>query len=160
MNSTNTPTETLAATPPAETTRPHILVVDDDTNHLASVRRILKRSGFEVTTATGGTQALKKLKNKMPDLVLLDVSMPMMSGHVFIRWFRKFEAMHWGGQRPEDVAPTPVVFLSGHGRLQQRISGLDAGAVDYLVKPCDPEELRARVRSHLRNARRGGPAAA
>lgn len=131
---------------------PHVLVVDDDTRHLAAVRRVLKRSGFEVTVAVGGAQALKNCKVRMPDLILLDASMPTMSGQEFIRCFRKLEAVQ-AEEGHEAYGPTPVVFLSGRGGLQQRISGLDAGAVDYLVKPCNPDELRARVRSHLRSAR-------
>ncbi len=131
---------------------PHVLVVDDDTRHLAAVRRVLKRSGFEVTLAVGGAQALKIAKGAMPDLIVLDASMPKMSGQEFIRCFRKLEAA-LAEQEGDAAGPTPVVFLSGCGGLQQRISGLDAGAVDYLVKPCNPDELRARVRSHLRCAR-------
>jgi len=159
MTKTTSPDTSVSSDSP-DSALPHILVVDDDTHHLTAVRRILRRSGFKVTTAAGGAQALKVLKNGLPDLIVLDASMPHMSGQVFIRWFRKLEAMQRGGEQSPGVVPTPVVFLSGHGGLQQRISGLDAGAVDYLVKPCNPEELRARVRSHLRHARRGAPTAA
>jgi len=135
-----------------------ILAVDDDRHQLAALRRILRRSGFEVVTAENGRTGLRLAMRYPPDLVLLDVSMPTMSGHEFLRRFRRLEAR--GLIRSVDPSgicrgcEIPVIFLTALGAPPQRVSGLDAGAADYITKPFDAEELRARIRCQLRRARR------
>ncbi|MEM7624825.1 MAG: response regulator transcription factor [Planctomycetota bacterium] len=139
--------------PNPQTTCPAVLAVDDDPAMLSTICRVLRRSKIEVQTSTSGTEALKQLGPWLPELVLLDVSMPGLSGHMFLRRFRKSEHMIHrvtGAVLP----PVPVMFLTAQGGHRQRIDGLEAGAVDYLLKPFDPDELRARVRTHLRHARR------
>ena len=123
-----------------------ILAVDDDPNHLAAVKRILRRSRFDVTTCANPRLGLQLAVTDPPDLILLDVSMPCMSGQEFLRRLRRAEVVL------EQECETPVIFLSGLAASHQRVSGLDAGAVDYITKPFDPEELRARIRSRLRHA--------
>jgi DNA-binding response OmpR family regulator len=131
-----------------------ILVIDDDIHQLASIERILKRSGFELDTATNGRTGLRLTVRNMPDLILLDISMPTMSGHEFLRRFRRLQTRtkQWKGalSTPQFLPEIPVIFLTGLAGSKQQVDGLDAGAVDYITKPFDPEELRARVRSQLR----------
>ena len=115
-----------------------ILVVDDD----APVRRMLRRSllaeGYEVAEAADGGAALAALERRMPDLVVLDVTMPGVDGLSVSRRLRA-----------RGVA-VPILMLTARDALEERVRGLDAGADDYLVKPFAPEELLARLRALLR----------
>ncbi len=135
----------------------HILAVDDDANQLAAVRRVLRRSRFEVTTCTNPKRALRVAATEQPDLILLDVSMPTMSGHEFLHRLRRFEAKRNCVMSESLVKgvpyATPVIFLSGLSESHQKVSGLDAGAEDYITKPFDPDELRARIQNQLRRVR-------
>ena len=139
------------------TLQSRILAVDDDPQHLAAVERILRRSRFEVLTATNGKTGLRIALQQRPDLILLDVTMPGMSGHEFLRRLRRLERRRnktEGGHRGPPTGPeTPVIMVSGRSEAHQRVSGLDAGAVDYITKPFEPDELRARIRSQLRRVR-------
>ena len=130
-----------------------ILVVDDDSHALAAVARVLKRSQYEVELANSGKRGLRAAVAKSPDLVLLDVSMPTMSGHEFLRRFRRLETHGLLGQKAVAKAGLtwriPVIFLSGLSATRQCVSGLDAGAVDYIVKPYEADDLRARIRRQL-----------
>jgi two-component system response regulator MprA len=121
-----------------------ILVVDDD----APVRRMLRRSllaeGYEVTEAADGGAALASLERRMPDLVVLDVTMPGVDGLAVSRRLRA-----------RGVA-VPILMLTARDALEERVRGLDAGADDYLVKPFAPEELLARLRALLRRGREPG----
>lgn len=129
-----------------------ILVVDDDPAQLRAIARVLRRSQYQVTLAANGRIGLRLAVQSPPDLILLDVSMPTMSGHEFLRRLRRLQAR--GRLRTPGGADIPVIFLTALSATHQRVSGLDAGAVDYITKPFDPDELRARVRCHLRhNAR-------
>jgi two-component system, OmpR family, KDP operon response regulator KdpE len=134
-----------------------ILVVDDDPGYLSATARVLRRSRYDVRTARGGRIGLRAAVQAPPDLMLLDISMPTMSGHEFLRRLRRLERAgrlkHGGGQ-----GEIPVLFVSALAAPRQRVAGLDAGASDYIIKPFDPEELRARVRRHLRMAARSQPA--
>jgi len=134
-----------------------ILVVDDDENQVASLRRILRRSRLEVETATSGRIALRKAMKNPPDLILLDVMMPGMSGHEFLRRFQRLQARRISSAKgigANLIHEIPVIFLTGRTKSKDRVDGLDAGAVDYVTKPVDPNELRARIRAHLRRVRR------
>lgn len=138
--------------------QPTILVVDDDPGQLAATARILRRSRYVILTARSGRIGLRVAVQNPPDLVLLDISMPTMSGHEFLRRFRRLErAGRLGNRRGGNDAgraDIPVIFVTALSAPRQRADGLDAGAVDYVVKPFDPEELRARIRRHLRLAAR------
>src|SRR6266550_1857298 len=115
-----------------------ILVVDDDRSLRDALRRALTLGGYEVRIAEGGQQGLTELATAEPDAVVLDVAMPDIDGLEVCRRVRA------SGNR------VPILMLTARDAVSDRIDGLDAGADDYLVKPFDIGELRARVRALLR----------
>jgi two-component system response regulator MprA len=115
-----------------------ILVVDDDPGVRDSLRRSLAFNGYEVETAADGQKALAAIAMKRPDAVVLDVMMPALDGLETCRRLRG---------AGEDL---PVLMLTAREAISDRVSGLDAGADDYLVKPFALEELLARLRALLR----------
>ena len=117
-----------------------ILVVDDDEAIRTQISWQLEADGYAVRTAQDGTAALNELREAMPALMVLDLSMPGLSGLEVLRTVRATSS----GQG------LPVIILSGRSTESDRILGLDAGADDYLIKPFSPGELAARVRSLLR----------
>ena len=119
--------------------RSQILVVDDDADIRALVALRLRHSGYEVKTASNGIEALQSASEHASDLLLLDVSMPGLDGFAVCR-----ELQARGFNAP------PVIFLTAWGQSSDRVTGLDAGAVDYVVKRFEFEELLARVRAALR----------
>jgi DNA-binding response OmpR family regulator len=128
----------------------HVLVVDDDPTVSDVVRRYLERSGFEVTLAADGAQALAAAAGQRPDLVVLDLMLPGLDGLEVCRRLR---------DRDADL---PVVMLTALGDESDRVLGLSLGADDYVTKPFSPRELVLRVQSVLRRAARtvessGGP---
>jgi two-component system, OmpR family, response regulator MprA len=122
-----------------------LLVVDDDPALARTLRRALAIEGYAVESAADGAEALQRLAAARFDAVLLDVSMPRVDGLDVCRRMR----------RTHDR--TPVLMLTARDAVGDRVSGLDAGADDYLVKPFALAELNARVRALLRRA---GPSAA
>jgi two-component system KDP operon response regulator KdpE len=127
-------------------TVPLILVIDDDAHILQFVKLELTAQDFRVATAKDGMTALKILEEQRPDLVILDVIMPTMSGLEVMRRIR-------------ETSSVPIILLTGRNRDQDKVRGLDMGADDYLAKPFNPEELSARVRAILRrgHALKDGP---
>jgi two-component system cell cycle response regulator len=125
--------------PAGELERPRILVADDDRDLLAFVTTLLERESYEVVKASNGSEALDLARERTPDLLVLDISMPGVDGYTVCR-----EIQALGSQAP------PVIFLTARAETQDRVVGLDAGAVDYVVKPFSGAELRARVRAALR----------
>jgi len=117
-----------------------ILVADDDPDILFLVSRILEREGYDVVRAANGQDALRLARERLPDLLILDISMPGTDGYTVCR-----EIQSVGASAP------PVIFLTAHAHTSARVAGLDAGAVDYIVKPFEPAELTARVRAALRS---------
>jgi two-component system, OmpR family, response regulator RpaB len=121
-----------------ENNKERILVVDDE----ASIRRILETRlsmiGYDVVTAADGEEALETFRNSVPDLVVLDVMMPKLDGYGVCQELRK----------ESDV---PIIMLTALGDVADRITGLELGADDYVVKPFSPKELEARIRSVLRS---------
>ena len=115
-----------------------ILVVDDDRAVREALRRALTLGGYEVQLAEGGAQALELLAQALPDAVVLDVAMPDVDGLEVCRRLRRL------GNR------VPVLMLTARDAVADRIDGLDAGADDYMVKPFDIGELKARLRALLR----------
>ena len=120
--------------------RMRLLVVDDDPDVRDSLRRSLEFEGYEVTTAADGAEALVRLAGA--DLAILDLMMPNLDGSEACRQLRA------AGER------LPVLMLTARDALGDRVTGLDAGADDYLVKPFALEELLARVRALLKQNRR------
>jgi len=125
--------------------RPRVLVVDDDQGIRTVVRWQLSDSGYEVIEAADGQNALTKIAEESPVLIVLDLSLPVVGGLDVLRSVREGRV----GGTPRDL---PVIILSGRDGETDRIIGLDLGADDYLVKPFSPGELAARVRSVLRRA--------
>ena len=121
-----------------------ILVVDDDRSVRDALRRALTLAGYEVQMAEGGQQALTQVANGVPDAVVLDVGMPDIDGLEVCRRLRG------AGNR------VPILMLTARDAVADRIDGLDAGADDYLVKPFDVGELKARLRALLRRTQRRG----
>lgn len=119
-------------------TKPRILVVDDDTRIAASVRRALAYEGYDVDEVHDGVDALVSVRNTRPDAVVLDLMLPGMDGIEVCRRLRSVG---------EDV---PILMLTAKASIDERVDGLDSGADDYLTKPFAHEELLARVRSLLR----------
>ncbi len=119
-----------------------ILVVDDE----ASIRRILETRlsmiGYDVVTASDGEEAISVFHQEVPDLVVLDVMMPKLDGYGVCQELRK----------ESDI---PIIMLTALGDVADRITGLELGADDYVVKPFSPKELEARIRSVLRRVTKG-----
>jgi diguanylate cyclase (GGDEF)-like protein len=118
---------------------PRVLVADDDPDILVMVSTLLRREGYRILEASSGLAALELARSSSPDLLLLDVAMPGLDGYTVCRELR--------ATTPD---PPPVIFLTARVDTQDRVVGLDAGAVDYIVKPFSAAELRARVRAALR----------
>ena len=121
-----------------------ILVVDDDRSVRDALRRALTLGGYDVEAAEDGRQALARLTTSSADAVVLDVGMPEVDGLEVCRRLRG------AGDR------TPILILTARDAVADRIDGLDAGADDYLVKPFDVGELKARIRALLRRTSAGG----
>jgi two-component system response regulator MprA len=117
-----------------------ILVVDDDRSLRDALRRSLSLGGYEVEVAENGQHGLSQVAAGAPDAIVLDVGMPDIDGLEVCRRLRE------AGNR------VPVLMLTARDAVEDRIEGLDAGADDYLVKPFDVGELRARLRALLRRA--------
>lgn len=116
-----------------------VLVADDDAPILRLVRAKLQADGFTVLTAMNGEEAVQIFDQERPDIVVLDLMMPVMDG---------FEAM----QRIRQSSNVPVILLTARSGAQDKIRGLDLGADDYITKPFNPDELSARVAAVLRRA--------
>lgn len=125
----------------------HILVVDDDDEIRASLRRGLVAAGFTVSLAADGEAALRQVRESPPDLVVLDIMMPGLDGLAVVRRLRNGDDQ------------LPVVMLTALDAVPDRVAGLEAGADDYLVKPFALSELVARIRVRLRRRAAQGEAA-
>src|ERR1700693_955733 len=117
-----------------------LLVVDDDRGLREVLRRALTLAGYEVRLTESGAGALSEVSSAVPDAVVLDVGLPDIDGLEVCRLLRR------EGNR------VPVLMLTARDAVSDRIDGLDAGADDYLVKPFDIDELKARLRALLRRA--------
>lgn len=114
-----------------------ILVVDDDRNICTLLELYLRREGYSLSFAHDGSAALDAFREAKPDLVILDLMLPVISGWEVCRLIR----------RESDV---PIIMLTARDTSEDKIAGLDLGADDYVVKPFDPGEVAARVRARLR----------
>jgi two-component system response regulator MprA len=134
------------ARPPAPSTseplpRPRVLVVDDDANITAFLKRALAYEGYQVDVADDGRTALDMARDNPPDLVVLDIMLPGLDGVEVLRRLRAGEV---------ETGKLPIIMLTARDEVSDRVRGLDAGADDYLVKPFALEELTARLRALLR----------
>jgi CheY-like chemotaxis protein/MinD-like ATPase involved in chromosome partitioning or flagellar assembly len=112
-----------------------IVAVDDNEINLKVVSTTLEQAGYEVTTATNGAEALPLISKMLPDVVILDISMPIMDGYEVCSKIRE----------NKKTSHIPVMMLTAHNALDDKIKGFDAGADDYLTKPFQPAELQARI---------------
>ncbi len=125
-----------------------LLVVDDEPPLLRALVLNLTHRGYEVTTASTAAGALTQIRRLPPDLLILDLGLPDLSGLDVIRQLREREPM------------LPIIVLSARNESQDKVTALDLGAVDYVVKPFDMNELVARLRAAIRRSGAGaGPAA-
>ena len=117
-----------------------IIVIDDVPQNVKLLEQLLSLSGYDVLTASSGAEGLAKIASGNPDLVLLDVVMPQMSGYEVCRSIRANPAS----------ALLPVVMVTALDPAEERVKGIEAGADDFLSKPINQPELLARVKSLLR----------
>jgi DNA-binding response OmpR family regulator len=122
---------------PEEFDRRKILVVDDEERMVRFIRMNLEHDGFVVSEAFNGKQAIGKLRDVNPDIVLLDVMMPDVDGFDVLETFREFTNV-------------PVIMLTAKGEEEDRVRGLELGADDYVTKPFSPRELVSRIKAVLR----------
>src|SRR3954453_20795911 len=120
-----------------------VLVIDDDDDIRGLVAELLQRAGLDVEQAADGRAGLRAFHQTPADLVVLDVSMPELDGWQTL-------------ERIRDLSDVPVIMLTALGAELERVRGLQAGADDYMVKPCARQELVARVQALLRRARSSG----
>jgi len=116
-----------------------ILIVDDDVESLKLIGLMLHRQGYEVVAANSGGQALTRVKAETPDLIILDVMMPDMSGYEVCRRIRA----------NPDLRSVPILMFTAKTLIDDKVAGFEAGADDYLTKPTHPAELTARIKTML-----------
>ncbi len=122
-----------------------ILVVDDEPRMVRFVRMNLELEGYRVSTAANGMEAIEKVREELPDLVILDVMMPGMDGYETLESIRKV------GNN------VPVIMLTVKAEEEDKVRGLELGADDYVTKPFSPRELMSRVKAALRRAEMPAP---
>jgi len=122
------------------TPKANILVVDDTPDNLRLLMEILAEQGYNVRLAPNGPRALASVQVVPPDLILLDIRMPNMSGYEVCKQLKADE-------RTRDI---PVIFLSALGEVADKLKGFEVGGVDYITKPFQPQEVLARVQTHTR----------
>jgi len=125
-----------------------VLIVEDELPMRTALHDVLAREGYRVLTAADGRSGLGRALSEKPDLILLDLMLPRLDGYAVCAELRRL------------ANPVPILMLTAKGQIEDRVSGLDAGADDYLVKPCSTQELLARVRALLRRTHRQGHAPA
>ena len=123
----------------------HILIVDDEPRMRRFVRMNLELEPFRVSEASNGLDAVRKIREEMPDLVVLDVEMPQLDGFETLREIRR-------------ASSVPVIMLTVRGEEPDRIKGLDLGADDYVTKPFSARELVSRINAVLRRVQLSSPA--
>jgi len=124
-----------------------ILIAEDERDIRDLVVYSLRFGGFEVVEAANGQEAVEKAQAVMPDLILMDVRMPKMTGYEACKQLKSMDSMKH----------IPVIFLSAKGQEQEIQQGMDAGAVDYVLKPFAPEDLVNKVRTILQQTGAGRP---
>lgn len=144
IDSQNGPLEPLSSSTSSDTldtpsTKPHILIVDDNQHNLSYLAALLSLNDYAPSKAIDGHQALEFLKTEKPDLILLDIMMPGMDG---------FETCRMIKSNPGTNA-IPIIFLTALSETEDLVKGLNVGAVDYVVKPVNQDELLARIATHV-----------
>ena len=119
-----------------------ILIVEDEADLAVLLRYNLEAEGFRVATAASGDEAVERIRDGVPDLILLDWMLPGLSG---IELCRRWRAR-------EETARTPIIMITARGEEEERVRGLATGADDYVVKPFSIPELLARINALLRRS--------
>jgi DNA-binding response OmpR family regulator len=119
-----------------------ILIIEDELPMRTALQDVLQGEGYRVLTASDGEQGLERALAELPDLILLDIMMPKLDGFAVCAELRRLSIA------------TPILMLTAKGLVEDRVTGLDVGADDYLIKPFSTEELLARVRALLRRVQR------
>lgn len=127
--------------------KPRILVVDDEKDLVNLVRYNLEKEGFEVYSAYDGSSVLEKVWNHRPDLIILDLMLPDRSGYDICKEIKADRA----------ISHIPVVMLTARSSEQNRVTGFESGAEDYVIKPFSPKELVLRVKAILARTTRQAP---
>jgi len=125
-------------------TKPHVLIVDDTVSEIRPLLLLLQSLQWRLSFASDPQQGYHRALTLRPDLILLDVRMPKMSGFTLCRLLREAPA----------TRTTPVIFLTSSSSLEERLEGFALGGVDYVLKPFEPHEVLARIRLHLQLTRR------
>jgi DNA-binding response OmpR family regulator len=120
-----------------------VLVVDDEERMARFIRLNLEHDGFQVIEAYRGMQAIEKLRDSMPDLIILDIMMPDIDGFEVLKMVR-------------EISNVPIIMLTAKGEEEDRVKGLELGADDYITKPFSPRELVGRVKAVLRRTESTG----
>jgi len=115
-----------------------ILIIEDDKPMRTALKDVIEAEGYRALTAADGESGLQHAREEKPDLILLDIMMPKLDGYEVCAELRRL------------ANPVPILMLTAKGQVEDRVTGLDVGADDYLVKPFSTEELLARVRALLR----------
>lgn len=123
-----------------------ILVVDDDINICELLRLYIEKEGYEVIIANDGGQAVTKFKTEHPDLIMLDIMLPVLDGWQVCREVRK-------------TSQCPIIMLTAKGEVFDKVLGLELGADDYVVKPFETKEIVARIKAVLRRVNDSAPSA-
>lgn len=116
-----------------------VLIIDDEKDFFEIIRVRLEAWGYEAFAAYDGYEGLEKARESKPDLILLDIMMPKMDGYQVCRLL-KFD---------EELQKTPVILLTARGQDQDRLTGKEVGADDYIVKPFENKELQATIKKHI-----------
>src|SRR3989449_10376786 len=125
-----------------------ILIIEDELPMRTALKDCLEAEGYRVLTAADGESGLQRALAEKPDLILLDIMLPRLDGFALCAELRRL------------ADPVPILMLTAKGQVEDRVTGLNAGADDYLVKPFSTEELLARVRALLRRTYKLGHAPA
>lgn len=120
-------------------TKNKVLIVDDEANICELIRLYVEKEGYSAIIATDGAKAVEKFTEEKPDIVLLDIMLPVKDGWQVCREIRA-------------VSDTPIIMLTAKGETFDKVLGLELGADDYIVKPFEPKELIARMKAVLRRA--------
>jgi two-component system, OmpR family, alkaline phosphatase synthesis response regulator PhoP len=124
-------------------TRQKIMIVDDEISTLLPLKRSLEAEGYAVIEAVNGYQAIEKTKTELPDLIILDLMLPGINGFEVCTQIKK-DAL---------TEKIPVIMLTARDEVREKIEGLEIGADDYVTKPFNLNELKARIRNVLKRSR-------
>ncbi|MEQ8189134.1 MAG: response regulator, partial [Candidatus Eremiobacterota bacterium] len=118
---------------------PLVLIVDDVPKNIQLLGNILNNEGYDIIIAENGKEALERISDVLPDIILLDIMMPEMDGYETCKILKE-------NDRTRDI---PVIFLTAKTEMEDIVKGFNAGSVDYITKPFNSTELMARVKTHI-----------